>query len=292
MQQREIEQLCRAAVPGSGSVDIEPLGAGLLGETYRVARDGVVYILKVATEDHLEAGLDPAWQARVLERAGSLGIAPRLVFSDVAGAVRVARWVAGRSWSAHEVKAAANLQKIAELLRRVHALSVPAPPQLIAPLQWIEIYVKALSRRALKSDPALRTAALSRAQEWATLPRPMGVVCHSDLHSMNVLQSHDSLMLLDWEYAHVADSFWDLAGWSANNDLEAEVQRSLLTHYLGGAPNSSEWQRFRSLLWLYDYICLLWSQLYVSLRRAAANGIAERARLLDARLRLPAHYAA
>jgi thiamine kinase len=292
MQPLEIAQLSRAIVPGAGDVDIEPLGAGLLSETYRVARDGIAYILKVATEDHLEAGLDPAWQVRLLERAGNVRVAPRLVYADRAGAVRVARWVAGRSWQADEVKAAASLEKMAELLRRVHALSVPAPPAGVAPLQWIEIYLRALSRRALNSDPALRTAALSRAQEWITLPFPKGVVCHSDLHRMNVLQSHDSLLLLDWEYAHVGDCFWDLAGWSANNDLEAQVQWSLLTHYLESAPSLSQWQRFRSLLWLYDYVCLLWSQLYVSLRRAAADVIAERARLLDARLRLPAHYAA
>ncbi len=66
----------------------------------------------------------------------------------------------------------------------------------------------------------------------------------------------------------------------------------LLTRYFGNAPNSSQWQRFRLLLALYDYVCLLWSQLYLSVRSDAANGVAERARLLDARLRLPAHYAA
>jgi hypothetical protein len=55
-------------------------------------------------------------------------------------------------------------------------------------------------------------------------------------------------------------------------------------------PN--QWQRFRLLLALYDYVCLLWSQLYLSVRNSEANGVAERARLLDARLRLPAHYAA
>ena len=108
----------------------------------------------------------------------------------------------------------------------------------------------------------------------------------------NLLQENESLILLDWEYAHVADPLWDLAGWSANNDLEADVQWGLLTRYLGSAPDPGRWQRFRSLLWLYDYVCLLWSQLYLDLRREAADGIAERARLLDARLHLPAHYAA
>ncbi len=134
-------------------------------------------------------------------------------------------------------------------------------------------------------------AALTRAQalQW---PGPAGVVCHSDLHAMNLIEEDGSLILLDWEYAHVADPLWDLAGWCANNDFDAELQRDLLTRYSGSAPNLSQWQRFRSLLALYDYVCLLWSQLYLAVRGAAADGVAERARLLDARLRLPAHYAA
>jgi hypothetical protein len=88
-----------------------------------------------------------------------------------------------------------------------------------------------------------------------------------------------------------------VAGWCANNDLEAAIQDSLLTCYLGHAPTSSQWQRFRLLLALYDYVCLLWSQLYLTVRGTAAQGeganaVARRARLLDARLRLPANYAA
>ncbi len=39
-------------------------------------------------------------------------------------------------------------------------------------------------------------------------------------------------MLLDWEYAHASDPFWDLAGWSANNDFEEALQHDLL----GGLP--------------------------------------------------------
>jgi thiamine kinase-like enzyme len=107
-----------------------------------------------------------------------------------------------------------------------------------------------------------------------------------------VLQDGDALILLDWEYAHVTDPLWDAAGWCANNDFEPETQRRLLTSYLGTAPTSSQWLRFRLLLALYDYVCLLWSQLYLTVRGEGANGVAERARLLDARLRLPAHYAA
>jgi thiamine kinase-like enzyme len=254
--------------------------------------------LKVAADEHLDLRLDPAWELGVLERAGRIGVAPRVVYADLERSVLVAQWVPGRSWSPQEVKADANLKRLAELLRRVHTLSVPTPPRILTPQQWIQIYAEASSRRALKSDPALQTAALgrvddlARAESMAKPPHITRVVCHSDLHIENLLQANESLILLDWEYAHVADPLWDLAGWSANNDFEADVQRSLLTHYLGRAPSSGQWLCFRMLLWLYDYVCLLWSQLYLDLRRGAVNGIAERARFLDARLRLPAHYAA
>jgi thiamine kinase-like enzyme len=297
MRLPEVERLCRAVVPGAGRIDLKALGAGLISETYRVTRDGVAYTMKVAAES-CELHADLPWEVQVLERAARAGLAPRLVYSDLDGAVLLTRWAEGSSWVLQEAGTPANLEKIAALLRRVHALAVPIPARQVTPRQWITFYDEALSRRgSTASDPALRGAAQVRADALSALPQVVGVVCHSDLHGLNLIQQDDSLTLLDWEYAHVTDPLWDLAGWCANNDFEADRQRSLLTHYLGNAPISSEWRRFKLLLALYDYVCLLWSELYLSVRsgangvRNAANGVADRARLLDARLRLPAHYA-
>src|SRR6202789_4098251 len=181
MQLPEIERLCHAIVPGAGSVDLTALGAGLISETYRVARDGLAYSLKVAAEHRPDLGLDLGWEVRVLELAGSVGLAPRLVYFDPENAVRLTRWAEGRSWVSHEAAAAANLEKIAALLRRVHDLAVPMPAREVTPLQWIKIYAEALSRRiSPASDPALRKAVLARAESLAELPRAAGVVCHSD----------------------------------------------------------------------------------------------------------------
>jgi thiamine kinase-like enzyme len=295
MQLLDVERLCRAIVPGAESVRVQPLGAGLLNETYKVTRDGATYALKIASEHTPELGLDRAWVVRVLERAGSVRLAPRLVYADAGGAVVLARWVSGRPWVSQESKLGANTRSIAELLRRVHALSVPAPPRAVSPLQWIAIYGTALSQRTMPpADTALRTAAVDRAREMAEPPLVAGVVCHSDLHAMNLIRGAESLILLDWEYAHVADPLWDLAGWSANNDFAADAQWNLLSDYLQTTPAQQDWRRLRLLLWLYDYVCLLWCQLYSGVlgEQGGGAGVAERARLLAARLHLPAHYAA
>jgi thiamine kinase len=296
MPPRDIERLCEEVVPGTGAIEIFPLAKGLISETYRLVRDDIAYTLKAAAAYAAEFALDMAWEARLLERAGSSSLAPALapalVYCDLERAFMVSRWVEGRSWSPDEVKGEANIVKMAALLRRVHALPIPLPARLMNPLSWVQVYGAALSRRGRGvPDPALRVAAESRLNEFNQLPAAPGVVCHSDLHSMNLLSRDESLVLLDWEYAHISDPFWDLAGWAANNDFEPHAQGELLTQYLGRAPSPSDWRRLRLLMWLYDYVCLLWSQLYSSVRRGGVNGILRRATQLDARLRLPAHYA-
>ena len=293
MRLPEVEELCRGVVPGEGSISVQPLGAGLLSDTYRVKRDGAAYTLKIATEQGPKLGADPTWEVRLLERAAAAGLGPPVAYSDAVRRVLLTRWVAGQPWSSREAKGAAATGRIATLLRRVHALQVPGPPHILSPARWIEIYSAALAERHLDAgDPDLCAAAAARVEQLSRLAPGARAVCHSDLHALNLIEQGETLILLDWEYAHVADPLWDLAGWSANNDLDAESQGRLLMDYSGGLPLPEDWRRLRLNLWLYDYICLLWRRLYASARGDPGDEAAERARLLDARLRVPAHYAA
>jgi hypothetical protein len=58
-----------------------------------------------------------------------------------------------------------------------------------------------------------------------------------------------------------------LASWSGNNDLPNELRLGLLASYAGRPPTVDEIRRLQLLAWLYDYVCLLWSELYLNLRR-------------------------
>lgn len=293
MPARDVEELCRGIVPGGGVLAVEALGRGLVSDTYRVARDGGVYTLKIAAAQGVDLGMDLNWEVRLLEQAAAAGLAPPVAYADPARKVLLTQWVAGRPWTNADAQDPAASGRIAKLLLRVHALKVPVPPRCISPAGWIEIYSSALAQRRLHpGDPDLHAAAATRARQLQQLAPARSAVCHSDLHALNLIERNDALILLDWEYAHAADPLWDLAGWSANNDAGAEFQWRLLGDYGGAAPLSADWQRLRLNLWLYDYVCLLWSRLYLSARGETGNPVAERARLLDARLRLPAHYAA
>ena len=140
----------------------------------------------------------------------------------------------------------------------------------------------------MASGGALRTAAGKRLAALALLPSAEPVLCHSDLHTLNLIDRGQALVLLDWEYAHSADPFWDLAGWSANNDFGDPLRHEFLAAYNGRPPTPSEQFRLDLLVWLYDYIGLLWCEFclarYAEPGDAARDGIAERLRQLAARL--------
>jgi thiamine kinase-like enzyme len=252
--------------------------------------------LRVAAANPCDLGVDRAWEARVLERACSAGLAPALEYSDPQRGILILRWVDGRSWSPLDVRRKSNIARMAQLVRRVHALPMPTPPRLMSPMTWIDHYSAAACESAGRersdsgSGADLQSASAGRLSALAALPRVDPVVCHSDLHALNLLDRGASLLLLDWEYAHAADPLWDLASWSANNDLEDEFKHELLRSYMGRTPTRDENMRLRLLGWLYDYVCLLWSEIYLNLHRdvgpaaALQGGVSARAKLLAARL--------
>jgi thiamine kinase-like enzyme len=130
--------------------------------------------------------------------------------------------------------------------------------------------------------PEIEKSLAVRGAALAALPSVPSVLCHSDLHAANLVAGEGGLKLLDWEYAHLSEAFWDLAGWSCNNDLAEEARRLLLLSYLGRTPRDEETERLEHLAWLYDYVCVLWSELFAA--RGEARAVSARARFLAERL--------
>jgi thiamine kinase len=270
-------------VPGAGPVEIQRSGGGLVNETYRVLRDGATYAMRVAAANLYALGVDRDWEAQVLKAACAADLAPAVEHFDARRGILITHWEAGQSWSGAAVRRPTNIRRMAGLMRRIHALPVPTPPRVMSPAKWIDYYsVGAHSgvAAALRPTAALQLAVLAR------LPMAAPALCHSDLHPLNLIDRGASLILLDWEYAHASDPLWDLAGWIANNDLEESLQQDLLRSYLLRSPRGNEYMRLRLLGWLYDYVCLLWSELYLNLAREGRPdaAVASRTQLLRERL--------
>ena len=295
MHPPEPHTIARQAVPGSGEPRLSPLGSGLNNDTYRVDRDGRAFSMRVAVAMSRGSTLDRIFELKVLQEAAQQGLAAPLVCGDAECGFLVQEWVVGQPWPAASVREPANIARMAELLKRVHQLPPPLPERVMRPSAWVEYYQAALTSENVSMAATLANAAGPRLASLGALPPPPAVVCHSDLHLMNLIERPadagglSPLMLLDWEYAHLSEAFWDLAGWSANNDFADPLLRSLLCAYLGREPRETEWTRCKLLVWLYDYVCLLWSRLYLNSHRggAAVEAIAARAGALQERLLPP-----
>ncbi len=261
--------------------------------------------MRVAKKNSRDLGQDRRWEIQVLAAAAAAGLAPAVAYADAARGVLITRWVEGRAWSAAETHESGHIGGAADLARQIHALPIPRPPRVMNPASWVDYYGSAVRKHAADDDPlepalaSLRAPAAAHLRRLAALAAVPAVVCHSDLHRLNLIEAGGSLLLLDWEYAHAADPFWDLAGWGRNNDFTLEQNQTLLGAYLGRPPLRAERHRLGLLAWLYDYVCLLWSALYLKSSGAASEpSVLRRALQLAARLsagsgsrvaELPAH---
>jgi thiamine kinase len=299
-----VEEAARRYVPGVGAVSVERLGRGLVNESHRVLRDGRMYSLRMPAAQraatHVPIGVDREWECRVLVVASAAGIAPVIERCEPRLGVLVARWEEGHALSAEEARRPDTGARVAQLARRVHALVPPGNARVLRAADWIEHYRDALTprTRGLAGAERLQAEAQRRLGALEALPPTPAVLCHSDLHPANLVANERGLVLLDWEYAHVSEALWDVAGWACNNDLEPDARALLLASYLGRPALASEERRLEDLAWLYDYVCLLWSEVYCGATDASDRLILERGRTLAARLargagggpgELPAH---
>jgi thiamine kinase-like enzyme len=284
-------QLAARVLPGGGPVELRRLRSGLVNETYRVRRDGKSYALRLPSVG-LQPVADRVWECRVLENAARAGLAPPVRHCEPGAGVLVSDWVAGRSPDPHDIQVA----RIAGLMQRVHALEIPQPARAVTPAEWVALYGAQLDAHGADDAAAaalrLRRAADHRLGILAQQPAPRPVLCHGDVHRFNLVDTGQSWLLLDWEYSHVTDPYWDLASVSSAADWEAGMRLELLRAYDGCEPAPADCLRFDLLAWLYDYVCLAWSGLYPRLAAGTGAGsggrgaaaVAARARLLAARL--------
>jgi thiamine kinase-like enzyme len=317
-----VEEAARRYVPGDGGVSVERLGRGLVNESHRVLRDGRMYSLRMPAAQpaagHADAraatrvpiGVDREWECRVLAVASAAGIAPVIEHCEPRLGVLVTRWEEGHALSAEDARRPATGARVAQLARRVHALAPPGDRRVLRAADWIARYRDAFTRLPMDSRRAPRTHVLvagadqlyaearRRLGALEALPPAPAVLCHSDLHRANLVVSERGLVLLDWEYAHVSEALWDVAGWACNNDLEPHARVLLLASYLDRPATHEEEQRLEELAWLYDYVCLLWSAVYCGATDASDRLILQRGCALAARLahaagggpgQLPAH---
>jgi thiamine kinase len=266
-----------ARIPGvePAKARYRALGGGLTSSLWLVEAEDRRLVLRLDTPHAQGLGLDRRTELVVLREAGRAGLAPEVVCAEPEAGLLVYEYVRGRSWTEGDLASRANLEALADLLRRVHAL--PRAGVTFDARAAAERYVEILEPHA-----EFRVLARRCRDIVAGLPPPADpVCCHNDVVAQNVIASPGS-KLIDWEYACDNDPLFDLASLIAYHDLDASQADAFLGAYAGSAAGE---QRERLDLQLRLFDALQWP--WLAIRETVLPGAAQRRRLeeLAARLR-------
>lgn len=230
------------------------IGTGLSGAVlYRVEAQGGSFVLKVAAADEPTE----AWQQKLslLQLAASAGLAPRVVHVDEPQRAVLSEWVEDRSFPGfyHEPSShAAALEQLGALVRRVHALPLPAAVTAQEPRDVLSTSWAGLSALPV---PGFVSEAMERLLgEEAPPSDRAAVLSHNDVNPTNLIYDGQRLLLLDWDSAGPNEPFYDLASISVFLRMDEPTCRALLQAH-EGAPVTVLPPRFRYDQRLVSLLC-------------------------------------
>ena len=120
-----------------------------------------------------------------------------MLWHDAATGVLVTEFVAGHSWSRHDARQPAAAARCGEWLRSLHGVQLPpgiARVDFCERAAWLG---GALPRGLVPAR--LQEHAARQCERLGSTTSP--VLCHNDLHHLNIIANGSRLTVLDWEYA-------------------------------------------------------------------------------------------
>jgi thiamine kinase-like enzyme len=244
---------------GVGAIlSVERIKHGLTNDSWRVRteRDAVIVRSSNTSEELLR--IDRASEARVLAAVAAAVIGPEVLVCDPDRHVLVTRDL-GETWSAGEAHVSGNIERIAQLLRRLHALPVPSGVRDVDLIETMRGYLRSLDQRGRSTNAtAKKTRERGESAALALRQGARACLCHNDLHHLNVVDN-GSLRLIDWEYSGIGEPMFDLASICVYHGYSRFEREHLLQAY-AVHPDATALNRLELACWLFDYIRELWSE--------------------------------
>jgi thiamine kinase-like enzyme len=262
---QDLTRLRAVPVFAAGPLRIEDLPGGLTNRILKVTTgDGARYVARLSSPGAALLSVDRDAEEHDSRAAAAAGVAPevldRVVDGPAGTGVLVVRWLPARTWTAADVGNEANLARLADACRRLHA----------GPRFARDFDMFALQRRylAIVRDRGFRLPAgyedflpAVEAIRRALAVRPVPTVpCHNDLLPANLLDDGERVWIVDYEYAGNGDPWFELGNAWSEASLPAELLQLLVTAYLG-RPSRSLVARARLLGLMSQYGWTLWASI-------------------------------
>jgi thiamine kinase len=237
-----------------GARSVERLMDGPTNASYLVERNGEQFVLRLDKPEAARLGLNRENERVVCQAIAEAGLTPPYLHFDPAAGVALRPFITGRSLCRDDLLEPRMLQRLADVLRRLHRLpAVGAPFDAAGAVRRYAAQLANPEAAALAEQAAGLLAGIGRHSAAPAL-------CHNDLVAENMLDTEEGgLQLIDWEYAAIGDPYFDLAVVARHHDLAPSLSQLLIEAYLQRAPSREESARFALQCRFYDALLALWN---------------------------------
>jgi thiamine kinase-like enzyme len=240
------EDLIRNLPCWTGSLDIEPMHGGLSNVTFLVKNCGQRSVVRLG-QDYPFHHVNRAREVMTAQAAHHAGFGPKVIYSQPG--VLVSDFIDGKTFHAQDVRM--NGERIAKFIAQFHTemgQHITGSAYMFWVFHVIRDYARTLSQTGGPWTDMLDGYVLLAGElESAQAPLPI-VFGHNDLLPANFLDDGSRLWLIDYEYAGFTTSMFDVAGVSANADMDSHQSELFLNQYFDGQSGSQSAQINRSFL--------------------------------------------
>ena len=228
------------------AVEASPLTGGLTNTNYRVAVDGVPYVVRIpgASTELLSVNRD--YEYHNTQAAAQTGVGARVVHYLPELSVMVLEFIDGQTMTSARLREPAQIPRIAAAARALHA--GPAFANRFDMFRTMDFYLDIVQRHGFRiPDGYLDYVPVAGRIEAALAARPLPLVpCNNDLLAENFIDDGARLRLVDYEYSGTNDPCFELGNICNENDFAPAQVEQLCAAYFGQATPA-----LVARMWLY-----------------------------------------
>jgi thiamine kinase-like enzyme len=215
------------------TIEVFPIAAGLTNSNFRVEVDGTPFFVRIPGPDTELLAIDRANEAFNTRAAAVAGAGAAVIANLDEPPALVLSWLPGRTMSNAAFQDPGMPERIAAVLRRLHA--GPRFRDDFDMARLTRSYLAVVDCRDIPIPAGYRDALPAVARiEAALTARPAGAVpCHNDLLAENYLDDGKRLWIVDYEYSGNNDPSFELGNTAQELGFDDDRQEALAAAYFG-----------------------------------------------------------
>ena len=255
----------------ASSLSIAPLQGviSLNNANYRVTLGDDAYLLRVGADSARYLGIRREEEIESAQSAAKAGVAPAVLYAEACG-VMVSPFLQARHWEAADFHQPANIQRLADTLRRLHAVKEVAAQG--SEYRRIERLIESANTLGLELPPNIEALCEKLARIESERLNDVNTIvglAHNDFWANNFLDDGETLYLVDWEFAGTGDTLIDLATISMAGGYSEEEQVALLDAY--GLDGGASLETLQTMRWVVAFFEAMWALVMDGLRGSGSD---------------------